>query len=391
MDIARFNRLPKALPRPWIWIVMIFVGMVGTVSFIRAQTPPPEPEIVFPAVKTVTALGRLQPKGEIVQLSATTSNEGSRIAQLLVGEGEFVAANQVIAVLDSHDRFQADLAEAQEGLRIARIQLAQTLLGAKQGEIDAQRAEITRLAAEQRGEILAQEATLAHTEAEVVNAQDEYVRYEALYQAGAISASERDSKYLVLQTSRRSVQEAQAVLGQLTTTRSPELGAAEATLNQIQEVRPVDVRAAEAEIARAEAAVSQAQSKLEQSTIKAPQAGTILDIYSRPGEAIADEGVVEIAQIDQMLAIAEIYDSDIHKVSIGQSVTLTSHALPEDDVLRGTVTYVGLKIEQQAVVNEDPTANIDAKVVEVKIKLDEASSKRVRGLTNLQIMATIEI
>ena len=60
-------------------------------------------------------------------------------------------------------------------------------------------------------------------------------------------------------------------------------------------------------------------------------------------------------------------------------------------VLTGTVEQIGLEIERQEVVNTDPTANIDAKVVEVKVKLDEASSKQVAGLTNLLVNVQIQL
>ena len=61
------------------------------------------------------------------------------------------------------------------------------------------------------------------------------------------------------------------------------------------------------------------------------------------------------------------------------------------DTLQGTVERIGLRVEQQQVVDEDPAANIDARVVEVQIRLDPNSSEKVVGLTNLQVTATINI
>lgn len=63
-----------------------------------------------------------------------------------------------------------------------------------------------------------------------------------------------------------------------------------------------------------------------------------------------------------------------------------SHPLNLEGVL-----FLHFKIERQQVVNTDPTANIDAKVVEVKVKLDKESSQRVAGLTNLLVNVQIEI
>lgn len=106
---------------------MVISGTISAVTLVRLQSITAsssfDEEIVFPEIRTVTALGRLEPEGEVIQLSATTSNEGSRVSQLLVTEGETVQMGQVIAILDSRDRFQADLFEAQERLNIAQIQL----------------------------------------------------------------------------------------------------------------------------------------------------------------------------------------------------------------------------------------------------------------------------
>ncbi|MEO1182191.1 MAG: HlyD family secretion protein, partial [Cyanobacteria bacterium J06636_28] len=73
----------------------------------------------------------------------------------------------------------------------------------------------------------------------------------------------------------------------------------------------------------------------------------------------------------------------------GQPVTVTTPVL--DIELQGTVQRIGLQVEAQEVINEDPAANIDAKVIEVHIQLDDAARKTVAGLTNLQVTTTIQI
>ena len=90
-----------------------------------------------------------------------------------------------------------------------------------------------------------------------------------------------------------------------------------------------------------------------------------------------------------MYAIAEVHESDITKVELGQTARIKSSSLPEG--LEGTVEHIGLEIQRQEVVNADPVANIDAKVVEVKIKLDNSSSQKVASLTNLLVTVTIDL
>ncbi|MEM7762276.1 MAG: efflux RND transporter periplasmic adaptor subunit, partial [Cyanobacteria bacterium P01_A01_bin.40] len=293
-------------------------------------------------------------------------------------------------ILDSRDRLKAALKQSQEQVKVAQANLDLVKAGAKTGEIEAQEAAIARIEAERDNDIMAQQATVSRIEAEVNNAKVEYRRHQQLYQDGAISASERDSKYLALATAKEQLAEAQANLNRIKAAQEKQIAEAKATLDRIAEVRPVDVAVAEAEVKQAQAAVKTAQIELDRAYIKSPQAGTVIKILTRPGEIVSsDEGIVRIGQIDQMYAVAEVYQSDVQKIAVGQPATVTSNAIAAQ--LTGAVERIGLEIERQNVVNTDPTANIDARVVEVEIKLDEASSQQVEGLTNLQVNVKIEI
>ena len=379
-----------------IKIPALIIGLAllagGVTTYRLTQTNTSESEVLqtIPEITTVTALGRLEPSGEIIQISVSSGAEGNRIEELLVNEGDKIERGQVIAILDSRDRYDAALNQAREQVRVAQANLDLVQAGAKTGEIQAQEAAIARIEAERSNNIMAQSATVSRIEAELNNAQTEYRRYQQLYKDGAISASERDGKYLALATAKEQLAEAKANLNRIKSSQQEQLAEAKATLNKIAEVRPVDVAVAEAEVRQAQAAVITAQAELDRAYIKSPQAGTVIKILTRPGEVVkSDEGIARIGQIDRMYAVAEVYESDINKVKIGQPVTVTSSAIAEK--LTGTVEKIGLEIERQEVVNTDPTANIDARVVEVKVKLDEASSQKVAGLTNLQVKARIEV
>ncbi|NES18507.1 MAG: ABC exporter membrane fusion protein [Symploca sp. SIO3E6] len=373
--------------------LIALLGVGGTYIYGKLRSPavvtPESPEIALPEIKTVTALGRLEPEGEIVYLTAPTSSQESRIEQLLVKVGDSVKAGEVIAILDSRDRLQASYQQAQQDIEVSRARLAQVEAGAKTGEIATQKAEITRLEADQQARITAQQATVERLQAEVQNAQVEYQRYDSLYQEGAISASTRDTRQLTLQTSQRNLKQAQAELTRLQSTRSPELAKAQATLSSITEVRPVDVQVSQAELQRAIAAAAQSKASLEQAFVRSPQDGVIMDIHTQPGEVIAAEGIVEIGQIEQMVAIAEVYESDVQKLKPGQMARIFSSALPNE--LSGTVAWVDLKVHRQTVINTDPSENIDAKIVEVRVQLDPKSSQEAAKFTNLQVEVEIEV
>ena len=390
----KLDKSSKPLLSKLAALIAALAIILGGVTFYKLRfatvSKSEVPTQVMPEIKTVTALGRLEPSGEIIEISVSSAAAGNRIEELLVSQGEEISKGETIAILDSRDRLQASLDRAQEQVKVAEANLAKVKAGAKTGEIQAQQAAIARIEAERNNDITAQTATISRIQAQVNNARVEYRRYQQLYQDGAISASEKDSKYLTLATAQEQLTEAQANLKRIKTSQQQQIAEAKATLNQIAEVRPVDIEVAAAQISQAQADVAVAQAELNCSYIKSPQAGRVIKVLTRPGEVVSsNEGIVRIGQTTQMYAVAEVYESDINKVQLGQQVVVTSSAVPYE--LTGIVESIGLEVERQEVVNTDPTANIDAKVVEVKVKLDSESSQKVAGLTNLLVKVRIDL
>lgn len=141
----------------------------------------------------------------------------------------------------------------------------------------------------------------------------------------------------------------------------------------------------ELNVKAAQAAVSAANAMLALSTVVAPQKGQVLYVHTRPGERIGVEGVIEMGRTDKMYAVAEVYETDILQVKVGQKARILSPALPEPQT--GTVERIGLKVGRMDVLGMDPVAQADARVVEVYILLDDASA--VSDLTNLQVEVEI--
>lgn len=380
-------------PRRWLVLGAAILCLTGVLAWgtDRFRIAAVDEALVEPPsvpLQTVTALGRLEPAGEIIYLTAPTSTQESRIAELRVAEGDRVEVGQIIAVLDNRDRLQAALQRAEEQVKVAQARREQVEAGAKTGEIQAQRSEIARLEAELAGNVNTRRAAIARFEAAVENARVEYQRYSALQDEGAVSASERDARQLTYRTAQRQRQEAEAALARIEAAGQAQLAQARATLDQISEVRPVDVTASAAEVRSALSSVAEAKAQLEQTLVRSPQDGQIIEIFTHPGETVAEQGIATLGQTQQMMAIAEVYQNDVFQVSVGQPVTVTSPALPGS--LQGTVERIGLQVGQQRVVDEDPAANIDARVVEVHIRLDPEASERVAKLSNLQVTATIQ-
>jgi HlyD family secretion protein len=339
-------------------------------------------------LSSIAALGRLEPQGEITRLSAPNSLEGSRIEQLFVKEGDLVKAGQVVATLDSQTSRLAAWKQAQSKIITAQAQFIKVKEGAKSGDINAQKANIIRLSAELNGGVATQEAEIARIEADLRNAQSENNRYQKLYAEGGISKSESDSKQLRLETVQNQLSAAQASLGRLVETVKAQQKEAQSTLNSVEEVRPVDLQVAQSEIHAAILAAEKAKADLDLTYIRSPIDGIIMDTNVRAGEVVGTQGIASIGRTDQMYVTAEVYETDVGKVRIGQPVNVSSDALPYK--LKGQVSQVGLQVKKQGIFDVNPLTNTDYKVVEVKVRLDPSSSRKVAGFSNLQVQTVIQ-
>ncbi len=350
---------------------------------------PVDTQALIPKIKTVTALGRIEPQGEVIKLAAPVSVTGSRVEKILVKEAEMVKAGQVIAILDNRDNLQAELTEAQAQVKIIKSKIAQIQAGAKQGEIIAQKAIIDRLTAELLGDIDIQKATVEKLQAELINAESENKRYQELYTQGAISISQKDSKALNLETAKKSLQSANSQLKKLELSSQQRITEARATLNQISEVRKVDIKVALSELDRAEAVVKKAAINLQKAYVKSPENGQIFEIHTRPGELITNNGIVDIGKTSQMYVVAEVYESDITKIIKGKQARIVGDIFSQE--LQGIVERIGLQVQNQNLNNTDPTSKIDNRIIKVYIRLNKASSQQAAKFTNMQVKVIISL
>jgi HlyD family secretion protein len=311
---------------PNYWVIgslLVLSALTGGIAYYGisqfSTTQPSAEPTPLPTPQQVVALGRLEPQQQVIKVSVPVPLTNDRIAQLLVQRGQQVEAGEVIAIVDSRDRLEGGVAEAREQVRVTEARLAQVRAGARTGEIAAQEAEIAQLQAELDGELVTRAAEITRRQAEVNNARAEYDRFRSLYQEGATSASEFDRRRLALETAEAQLNEAQSNQSSRATSLRAQIQAARANLNRIAEVRPVDVQVAQTEVEQAIAALERAEAELVQASIRAPISGQILEIYARPGEVVGENGIVDLGQIDQMQVMAEVYQSDIGRVQVGQA------------------------------------------------------------------------
>lgn len=123
------------------------------------------------------------------------------------------------------------------------------------------------------------------------------------------------------------------------------------------------------------------------SELRSPIDGRVLRIHTRPGERPGSDGVMEVGASQAMEALIEVYESDINRVRLGQIVTLTSENGGFQGTLTGVVTAVSPQVRQRQVLSTDPTGDADARVVEVRVKLDPESAGRVTSLAGMKVIA----
>lgn len=295
------------MQRPWIaagaglGALLIAVAVGRKLASPQAPAVAPAP-ITTPRLEAVSALGTLQPAGDVRRLAAPSGSMGGspRLLSLQVEEGQRVKQGELLATFDNRPRLLADLAAV-----TARIDSLQV-------QIRMQRREVQR------------------------------------YQSAASSGA--------------------------------------AALVLLEEKKD-DLVKLEGQLREAQAQRKGLQVDLADSELRAPLSGTVLKVHSRVGERPDADGVLELGAGDQMEAVAEVYESDINRVTLGQTVTLVSENGGFSGSLQARVIRISPQVRQRAVLSTDPTGDADARVVEVRLALDPADASKVRDLAGLKVIA----
>jgi HlyD family secretion protein len=155
--------------------------------------------------------------------------------------------------------------------------------------------------------------------------------------------------------------------------------------------REQDTLELQGELQEARAELEKVRTDLVNTELRAPIDGTVLRIQARVGERPGDEkGILELGASDRMEALLEIYESDIDRVRLGQSVTLTSENGGFSGTLNGTVSRICPQVRQREVLSTNPTADSDARIVEVRVRLDPVDGQRVAALPGLKVIARLK-
>jgi HlyD family secretion protein len=106
-------------------------------------------------------------------------------------------------------------------------------------------------------------------------------------------------------------------------------------------------------------------------------------VLAHDGETMGNGPVLQMGDTGAMYVVAEVSELSIPALERAQRVQIK--ALGKD--LDGTIepNGVGWVIGKNAVFSLNPTEDADRRVVEVKIRLDDAARSFAEKLTNLQV------
>lgn len=300
------------------------LASVGTTGLASGETPTKGK--VSPS-RGVAALGRLEPAGGIVHVSAPSTPDaisGAIIAKLHVSRGSDVQAGQLLAEMDTVPIGKARIAEADADLETAR----------REARSAASLADEACVLADVAGRQSKRQAELSRRK---LTSDDVADQAKGAADAGTATCKARRAAASV----------------------------------------------AESRIAGAEAALTRQQAELERAYLRAPFAGRILDVLVKAGELAGATGVLEIGRVQQMYAIAEVYETDIRNVQPGQKARIKSDALARP--LTGSVTRIRPKVQKLDEIGTDPAARKDARIIEVEIKLDDSAPAAALSLLQVEV------
>ena len=129
---------------------------------------------------------------------------------------------------------------------------------------------------------------------------------------------------------------------------------------------------------------------LANSQLLSPIDGLVLEIHAQVGERPGSDGVMSVGASQTMQALVEVYESDVARVRLGQTVSLLSENGGFDGALSGRVVKISPQVQQRGVLSTDPTGDVDARVIEVNVALDPQSEQRVSRLAGLKVIARFQ-
>ncbi len=367
------------------------VSLWSTRSQNRSEQPPNQARL------RVNALGRIEPHEGLVNLAGTP---GDRIATILVKVGDQVDQGQNLVRLASHALREAEAAQIQAQLDAAQSQAQATQTYGK-SQIAEAKASLAQLNSSQRTDVQLQQQQLEALTQKLDFARQELSRLQSA--GSGVTVRQRAQQAFAVQQAQAAVETAK--LQHRKAEQSRDLAIQSAHLQ---------LETAKANLTRllAEIPTTYLQKSLElvqlqqaNATLKAPRAGTILQIHSQPGEQVGTQPILTLASLEPVMVRAEVYETDLPLLrqwfaDKGVQASIHSKVLEQADAekglssaaspsrtLTGRVVHIDSIIGRNEVFPVNPVEDMDRRVADVLIQLDNA--ERAAQYLHLQVNVTL--
>ncbi len=424
---GRVVRRPRHITSRYLAPAVILCGFAGVLGWSwRDSLWPAKPVTVVSVLATRSetvaadtplfqAAGWVEPRPQAVVVSALT--EGI-VEEMLVVEGQAVAAGQVVARLIRRDaEIEVERANADVRLREAELLSARAAFAAAQTLFD---------------EPIALQAALADAEAVLTKVETEVARLPSLNRAAearrafseqevATKTNARDAvPAITLQRARSDLETALAQLdeyrqqAQSLERERVALAKRRDVLRRQLELKVEEsrqladsaakVQAAEAQVQQARAALDAASLKLERTEVKAKTGGHVLALVAKPGgrlmginQAAAHDASTVVTMYDpQRLQVrADVRLDDVPQVLVGQTVRIETPASPRPltgHVLFATaLTDIQKNTLQVKLTIDDPPAAIKPDMLVQVTFLAPPRVTNAGGVVPLRLLAPREV
>ncbi len=251
------------------------------------------------------------------RLEATEINVAAkmagRIKTILVDEGDFVKAGQVVAIMDT------DVLEAQRRVAEANWHQAMYDAATARGEL-----------AQRESEKAADLAIVAQREAELDVAKKSFNRSSILAVEGATSQQKEDDDRAQMLSAAASLKAAHA-----------QVDAAQAAIVTARE----QIAAKESAVKAAQATIERVQANINESVLKSPRDGRVEYRVAQPGEVVSNGGtVLTLVDLTDVYMTFFLPTDVAGEVPLGTEVHLVFDAAPQW-VIPAYVTFVSAEAQ----------------------------------------------
>jgi len=281
----------------WIIAIVVIIIVVGAYYAVR----------IYDGLGLPAGIAGGNGRIEATEIDISTKTPG-RIKEVLVDEGAFVSAGQVLAIMDTQQlEAQKKQAEASLQRAVISVDTARSLLSQREAEREAAAAVIGQRDAEQD----AAERKLART--------------EQLVRTNTTSMQTLDDDRASAQRTRAAVAAAKASLS----ASKAAIGAARAQI--------ID---AEASVVAAQAAIESIVADINDSTLRSPREGRVQYRVAQPGEVLSSGGrVLNIVDLSDVYMTFFLPTEQAGRIQMGSEVRLVLDAAPQY-VIPATASFV---------------------------------------------------